>query len=144
MTIKRITDMSEVLKLVPIEVKLRAKEKSEIRTKDLLEFVQKMITNPHFYVIAIYDDAEDKVIGYMVMLAVTANIMNMKCIEIYRVWYDHTYRKSGVRELGWDAVKMIAEAYKIHKVRFTTRKHVKAFEKAWGFEPIATVMERRI
>lgn len=142
MIAKRITDMSEMLKLVPIEVKLRNKEKSETKTKEMLEFVQKMLPNPMFYPVIIYDDTESTILGYMMILVIADKVMDMQAINVLRVWREPHHKE--VNQLILDILKVIADKTNIHKVRMATKGRERAFKKTWGFETKATLMERRI
>jgi hypothetical protein len=145
MIVKRITDISDMMKLVPIEVQLRNKHHSSVKTRDLLEFVEKMLPNQLFYPVVIYEDeTEQKPIGYIVILVIPNKLMDMRCVSVLRVWYDPHYKDQGIVELGWNIMKTICKQHNIDKIRIEVSRGAKAYHKAWGFEPIATVMERRV
>lgn len=141
-TVKRLFDMNEVLQLVPIECRLREKEKTPVRTNEFLAFVQSALQNELFYLVGIYDG--ENIAGYLAALVIPINLMDMKSVNILRVWYDHRYRKTEIRDLGWQIITEIAKIHGVKKVRFEARRGIKAYERTWKFKAISTVMERRI
>lgn len=141
-TVKRLFDMNEVLQLVPIECRLREKEKTPVRTNEFLAFVQSALQNELFYLVGIYDG--ENIAGYLAALVIPINLMDMKSINILRVWYDHKYRKTEIKDLGWQIITEIAKIHGIKKVRIDVRRGIRAYEKTWKFKAISTVMERRI
>jgi len=145
MYIKRTTDIQDIIRLVPIEVKLREKEKSPVKAQELLAFVQSQLTNPLFYPVIVFEDETEKnIMGYIMLLVIPFKIMDMQHVNILRVYYDPKYRKTNIREVGWNIVEEVAKHYGIKKVRIETMRGSKAYERAWGFTPRSTVMERRI
>jgi hypothetical protein len=135
--------MSDALKLVPIEVKLREKEKSQVKTKELLEFVQRMLPNPLFYPIVVYEDeTETNVIAYLVMIVVNDKLMDMQAINVIRAWYEPHHKE--MKETIWSIIQYISKEYNIHKVRLSAKRGQRALNKTWGFIPTATIMERRV
>jgi len=145
MYIKRTTDIQDIIRLVPIEVKLREKEKSPVKAQELLAFVQSQLTNPLFYPVIVFEDETEKnIVGYIMLLVIPFKIMDMQHVNILRVYYDPKYRKTNIREVGWNIVEEVAKHHGIKKVRIETMRGSKAYERAWGFTPRSTVMERRI
>jgi hypothetical protein len=145
MYIKRITQIEDVLRLVPIEVKLREKEKSPVKAQELLTFVQSQLNNPLFYIVCVYEDETEKdIVGYMILFAIPFNLMDMKSVNILRVYYDPKYRHTDIRNIGWQIIEEIAKMNKIKKVRIEVKRGMKAYEKTWKFKQVTTVMERRV
>lgn len=145
MHIKRVTDIEDVLRIVPIEVKLRAKEKTSVKTNELLTFVQSQLTNPLFYFICVFEDETEKdLVGYIVLLAVPYNIMDMKSVNVLRVYYDPKYRHTNIKEIGWKIIEEVGRVNHIKKVRIEASRGVRAYERTWGFKPVRTVLERRL
>ena len=145
MHIKRTNDMNYIIRLVPIEVKLREKEKSPVKAQELLAFVQSQLNNPLFYAVIVYEDETEKdIMGYIMLLVIPFKIMDMQHVNILRVYYDPKYRKTNIREVGWNIVEGVAKHHGIKKVRIEAMRGVKAYEKAWGFKCRSTILERRI
>jgi hypothetical protein len=145
MYIKRTTDMKDIIRLVPIEVKLREKEKSPIRAQELLDYVQSQLNNPLFYAVIVYEDETERVItGYMFLLAITIRIMGMKQVVVIRVWYDHKQDKKVMRDIGMDIIRTVASNHGIKKVKIEVQRGAKVYERIWGFKPVSTVLERRL
>jgi hypothetical protein len=145
MFIKRTTDIQDVIRLVPIEVRLREKEKSPVKAQELLTFVQSQLNNPLFYAVIIYEDETEKdIVGYMIILVIPYKIMDMQHVNILRVWYDPKYRGTEVRKVGWQIVDTIAKQYNIKNVRIEVMRGEKAYQKTWGFKRRSVVMERRV
>ena len=93
MYIKRTTDINDIIRLVPIEVKLREKEKSSVKAQELLTFVQSQLNNPLFYAVIVYEDETEKdIMGYIMLLVIPFKIMDMQHVNILRVYYDPKYR----------------------------------------------------
>jgi hypothetical protein len=139
MTIKRVTEMAEVLKLVPIEIKLREKEKSEVPTKDILAFVQGQLqTNPYFGMWIVED--EDIVLGYVgLFLNVVGGIRDL---HIWRVWHDPHHPE--VMDVLYKTVTDCAKNARARTMKIDITRGAKAYEKKWGFKPVSTIMERRL
>lgn len=145
MYVKRTTDIQDIIRLVPIEVKLREKEKSPVKAQELLAFVQSQLNNPLFYAVIVYEDAtEQKITGYMFLLAITIPIMDMKQVNVLRVWYDHTQDRKQMKEIGMEIIRTVAKNHSIKKVKIEVQRGAKVYERMWGFKPVSTVMERRI
>lgn len=145
MFIKRTTDMNDILRLVPIEVKLREKEKSPVKAQELLAFVQSQLNNPLFYAVIVYEDeTEEKITGYMFLLAITIPIMDMKQVNVLRVWYDHTQDRKQMKDIGMDIIRTVAKNHGIKKVKIEVQRGAKVYERMWGFRQVSTVLERRL
>lgn len=145
MFVKRTNDINDIIRLVPIEVSLREKEKSPVKAQELLAFVQSQLNNPLFYPIIVYEDeTEEKIIGYIFLLAVTIPIMDMKQVNVMRVWYDHKQDRKAMRDLGLNIIREVAHYHGIKKVKIEVQRGAKVYERMWGFKPVSTVMERRI
>ena len=145
MYIKRTTDIQDIIRLVPIEVKLREKEKSPVKAQELLAFVQSQLTNPLFYPVIVFEDETEKnIMGYIMLLVIPFKIMDMQHVNILRVYYDPKYRKTNIKEVGWNIVEEVAKHHGIKKVRIEAMRGVRAYEKAWGFKARSTILERRI
>ncbi len=139
MTIKKVTNISEVLRLVPIEVRLREKEKSDVPVKDILTFIQQQLQiNPYFGIWIVEED--DEVVGYVGLFA---NIVGgTRDVYMWRIWYEP--HRHEVIKILYDIVVAYAEEVKAKKVRIEVTRGVKALERSWGFKPVATIMERRV
>lgn len=145
MHIKRITEIEDVLRIVPIEVKLREKEKAHVKTKELLTFVQGQLTNPLFYLVFVYEDeTEQNLAGYMALLAIPYNLMDMKSISILRVYYDPKYKHTDIKDVLWRIIEEVAKIYHIKKVRGEVSRGAKVFQRKYKFKMIKTVLERRL
>lgn len=145
MYVKRTTDIQDIIRLVPIEVKLREKEKSPVKAQELLAFVQSQLNNPLFYAVIVYEDAtERKITGYMFLLAITIPIMDMKQVNVLRVWYDHTQDRKQMKEIGMEIIRTVAKNHGIKKVKIEVQRGAKVYERMWGFKPVSTVLERRL
>lgn len=145
MFVKRTTDIKDILRVVPIETRLREKAKAETGTNDFLTFVQSQLSNPYFYFLqAFEDETERALVGYIVILVIPIKLMGLQQVNILRVYYDPKYRKTGILDTFWNAVDMIARHHKIKKVRIEVTKHEKAYTRRHNFKKYATVMERRI
>lgn len=145
MYVKRTTDIQDIIRLVPIEVKLREKEKSPVKAQELLAFVQSQLNNPLFYAVIVYEDAtERKITGYMFLLAITIPIMDMKQVNVLRVWYDHTQDRKQMKEIGMEIIRTVAKNHGVKKVKIEVQRGAKVYERMWGFKPVSTVLERRL
>lgn len=145
MFIKRTTDMNDILRLVPIEVRLREKEKSPVKAQELLSFVQSQLNNPLFYAVIVFEDETEKdIMGYIMLLAVPFKLMDMQQINILRVYYDPKYKDTEIKEVGWQIVEAIAKEHGIKRVRIEVMRGEKAYQRTWGFKHRSTVMERRV
>lgn len=145
MFVKRTNDIKDILRLVPIEVKLRERERTPVRAQELLTFVQSQLSNPLFYAVIVYEDeTEQSIAGYIFLLAIPFKLMGMQHINILRVWYDPKYREQGIREIGWQIVEEVAKTHGIKDVRIEVVRGEKAYERTWGFRKKSIVMERRV
>lgn len=145
MFVKRITEMADVLRVVPIEVKLREKEKTGTGTNEFLTFVQSQLLNPFFYFIQVFEDnSESNLVGYIVVLVIPIKIMGLQQVNIMRVYYDPKYRKTGILKTLWNTVDVIAKYHKIKKIRIEVTRGERAIARKHGFKKYATVMERRV
>jgi hypothetical protein len=145
MFIKRTTDIQDVIRLVPIEVRLREKEKSPIKAQELLAFVQSQLNNPLFYAVIVYDDETEKnIMGYIMLLVIPFKLMDMQHVNILRVYYDPKYRNTEIKEVGWQIAEAIAREHGIKKVRIEVKRGEKAYQRTWGFKRKSIVMERRV
>ena len=145
MYVKRTTDMNDILRLVPIEVKLREKEKTSVKTQELLTFVQSQLDNPLFYAILFFtDETEKDIMGYIMLLVIPFKLMDMQHVNILRVYYDPKYRNTEIKEVGWQIAEAIAREHGIKKVRIEVKRGEKAYQRTWGFKRKSIVMERRV
>lgn len=145
MFVKRTTDMNDILRVVPIEVKLREKEKTNVRTKDFLVFVQSQLQNPYFYFIIVFEDKSERdIVGYIALFVITTKIMDMQQVNVMRVYYDPKYRKTNIKKLGWDIVEAVAKEHGIKTVCAEVQRCEKAFMRTFGFKKRSTVLERRV
>jgi hypothetical protein len=145
MFVKRTNDINDIIRLVPIEVSLREKEKSPVKAQELLAFVQSQLNNPLFYAVIVYaDEMERKITGYMFLLAITIPIMDMKQVNVLRVWYDHTQDRKQMKEIGMEIIRTVAKNHGIKKVKIEVQRGAKVYERMWGFKPVSTVLERRL
>jgi hypothetical protein len=78
------------------------------------------------------------------LLAIPFKIMDMQHVNILRVYYDPRYRKTNIREIGWQIAEQVAKNHGIKKVRIEVKRGAKVYERSWGFKPVSTIMERRI
>jgi hypothetical protein len=139
MIVKRVTDIAEVLRIVPIEVKLRQKEKSDIAIKDVLTFVQGQLQSNPYFGIWIVEDGED-VAGYVGLFI---NVIGrQKSLYIWRIWHDP--HRPEVMLMLQDIIAECASNTKTDKIRIEVTRGMKAFNRKWGFKPISTIMERRV
>lgn len=145
MYIKRTTDIQDIIRLVPIEVKLREKEKSPVKAQELLTFVQSQLNNPLFYAVIVFEDETEKdIMGYIFLLVIPYKIMDMQHVNILRVWYDPKYKDTEIKSVGWQIAQTIAKDHGIKKVRIEVMRGEKAYQRTWGFKHRSTVMERRV
>lgn len=137
MTVKRVTDMMDIMQIVPIEVRLREKEQSDVPVKDILTFINAQLQSPYFAAWIVTDN--DIVLGYVFTLI---NAFAQKEMMILRIWYEPHHK---------EAIKMLIEAmtqwvteHKVKKVRIEIKRGLKAFQKKWKFYPVSVIMERRV
>lgn len=146
MFIKRITQIEEVLRIVPIENELREKEGTHIKTQEMLSLINSQLNNPLFYLIYVYEDkTEANLMGYIIFIVIPIKLMDMKSLNILRIYYNHKYYKdSNIQKTGWEIIEHVAKQYDIHKIRIEVSRGVKAYQKKWKFKPMRTVMEREV
>lgn len=139
MTITKVTSMEQVLKLVPIELKLREKEKSDVPVKDMLTFVQYQLqANPYFGVWILEED--DALVGY---IALFANVVGgVRDLHIWRIWHD-PHRPDAMRVLE-DVIRSAVDAVRAKKVKIEVARGEKVYQRKWGFKPVSTILERRV
>jgi hypothetical protein len=136
MIVKRVTDISEVLKIVPIETRLRAKEHSEVPIKDMLTFVNMQLSSSLFAIWMVLDG--EAVAGYACTLInpISRDMM------IWRIWYDQ-HKKEAMKLLE-SAILQWGKEYKTRTLRVEVVRGIRALQKTWGFKPRSVIMERRI
>lgn len=139
MIVKRLTDMADILKLVPIEVRLREKEKTEVPTKDMLTLIQSQLPNPLFGIWGVFNGNE-QVLGYV--SAYVNVIGTTKDMYIWRIWHDPKHKE--VMNILQNILKEFAMATRTKKVKIEVTRGMKAFNKKWGFKPKSIIMEREV
>jgi hypothetical protein len=136
MIVKRVTDMAEVLKIVPIETRLREKEHSQVPVKDILSFVNMQINSPLFAIWMVLDG--ETVRGYACTLINPISHSMM----IWRIWYDQ--HKKEAMTLLKEAILQWGKSYKVKILRIEVIRGLKALQRTWGFNPKSVIMERRV
>lgn len=137
MTVKRVTDMMDIMQIVPIEVRLREKEQSDVPVKDILTFVNAQLLNPYFSIWIATEN--NRVLAYVITLI---NAFNTKEIVILRIWYDH-HNKEAFR-LMVKEMETWAKSNGVQTERIEINRGMKAYIKKWNFNPVSVVMKRRI
>lgn len=138
MIVKQLTDMSDILKLVPIEVALRAKEKTDVPIKDVLTFIQHQLSNPYFGIWGVFDD--DKMLGYV---SAYANIVgSTREVYIWRIWHDPHHNE--VMPVLHNVLKEFGKMTKAKKARIEVTRGMKALERKWGWKPKSVIMELEV
>jgi hypothetical protein len=140
MIVKRITDMADIMNIIPIEVRLRVKEKTNVPVKDILAFLNVQLPNPLFAVWMVAD-GED-IAGYVFTLINTFSSSSNREMMILRIWYDQ-HKKEAIRLLV-EVMREWVKENKIKNVRIEVKKGLRAFQKKWGFKPVSVIMERRV
>lgn len=149
MRIESVTDMTEILKLVPIEMSMAKKEPElgAMPLRDRLLWIDCMLNKKplmtlyDFKVLMVYGD-DEKVIGFMVLSILKSHIKYFDEIRIYRSWYNHKFPKA--RDEVWKLVQDLAKEHKINKIKCEVNRGQKAIERKWDFETISVNMERRV
>lgn len=144
-----VTDLTEILKLVPIEVGIAKKENQRFSMpiKDKLEWImcmvnhEPMILKYEFRVLIVYND-EDQVIGYAIASLTVSKIKYFNQLKVYRIWYDHHYPEA-IKMLD-DEAKRWAKENKVHVMTSEADRRLKAWKRKWKFEPVSVNMERRL
>lgn len=145
MYVKRTNNINDILRVVPIEVKLREKERTKVRTKEFLEFIQMQLMNPLFYFLMIFeDDTEQAIVGYMALVVIPIKLMDLQQVNILRVYYDPKYRETNIKQTLENAVILIARQHRITDIRIEVTGRERAIARSWGFKKRGIVMERRI
>ena len=149
MRLANITDIAEIIKLVPIEVQIAKKESSRgaMPIKDKIEWIRCMvngepiITKHEFRVVGVYND-DSEIIGYAIASLTVSKIKYFNELRVYRIWYDYHYPEA-IQMLQEEA-KRWAKENKVHVMRSEVDRRLKAWKRAWNMEPVSVNMERRI
>lgn len=139
MEIKRTTDIQEVLKCLPFEREVRNKGRDNTRESKALLFIQSQLYNPLFGVWIAYDDNEN-VAGYAI--AVMNLMPGDETLHVIRIYA----KQRDLLDAFWDIARQWAKEFKVKTFSLTAKKgkHVRAFQRRFGFVPVSVNMERRI
>ncbi len=149
MNVSCITDMSEILKLVPMETEIMAKEpkRGAMSIKDKLTWIDAMLNRKQFVtlhdfkVFAWYTD-EDEIAGYIIASITKTKIKYFDELRVYRIWHDPKHPElvdEGVRLLeDW------AKQNKVTVIRSEANRRIRAFHRRFKMEPLSVNMERRL
>ena len=146
--IREITDISEVLKIVPIEVELRKKEPKagSMSLRDSITWIEAALSGKPIYqayafkVYFFYND--DELVGYTILSITKSVIKHFDEIRIYRVWHkDHDCVAKWFELIEW-----LGGEYGIKKIRFEANipELEKHFRKKYGFRSVSINMEGEI
>jgi len=144
-------DMTDILKLVPIEMNMLKKHhsKNAMDIKDRLLWIdcilngKKMTTHYEFKVLMVYaDENKEKVLGFIIFSIMKSNIKYLNEIRIFRAWYDHGFPE--IKDTVWTMLENIAKEFKIHKIVFEASRGIKAFVRTWKMKPVSVILERKV
>lgn len=140
MRIIETRDINEVLKCLPMEVKIRNKGRDVTAIKDTLSLLKTAFEiNPYMRFFMAFPDDSDELIGYLVLIIHPEK--ELKIIHLYRIWYDG---KKEVLNQFIEIIKYLAKEFKCKRLTIEVFKNEKALERKWGFKKSSVIMERRI
>jgi len=130
-------DISDFLKLIPMEMEIRNKGRDIMPIKDMITFVQRQLEdNPNFHILIAYDD--ERIVGY------AAFYINpqpeFRQFHLYRIWTDPK-RPDALKELD-ETRKQIMKHLKLKSFTIEVYKNVHALERK-GFYVKSYIMEQR-
>ena len=136
MRIERIYEISEILKCLPFEREIRKKGRDSSRESDMILFVKSQLENPMFGFWMAYDN-NNNIIGYIsAMISLMPGMERLHLLRIYA-------KQKGLFKQFEDILKEWAKQYKIKIAQMTAKKHIKFFQKKYGYNPVSVNLERR-
>ena len=147
METRQITDMQEIMKLLPIEQEIMKKEPEtgKMSLRDKLLWLDCLVNKKPFVefndggIMGWYDG--DKLIGYMILSATKAKIKYFDTLRIYRVWHDPNYDISNEME---NYMVSLAKSLKIHSITSEANRRIRAFQRKYQMQPVSVNMERKV
>ena len=136
MRIERIYDIAEILKCLPFEREIRKKGRDSSRESDMILFVKSQLESPLFGFWMAYDD-NNNIIGYF--SAIISLIPGMERFHLLRIYAKQKELFKQFENIGKEWMKQ----YKIKIAQMTTKKHIKVFQKKYGYIPVSVNLERR-
>ncbi len=137
MRIERTTDIQEVMKCLPFENEIRRKHRDSTKISDMILFISDMLDNPMFGMWIAYDD-EDLILGYIISMIVL--VPGMQRLHILRM----NAKTKTLRIEFENILRKWAKEYNVKIAIMTTKTHIKALKRGFGFVPVSVNMERRI
>ena len=146
MEARKITDMQEIMKLLPIEQAIMAREPEagKMPLRDKLLWLDCLVNKKPFAetdggVMAWYDG--DKVVGYMILSCTKSKIKYFDAIHVYRVWHDPDYDIANEVE---EYLIGLAKNMKVHTIRSEANRRLRAFQRKYHMQPISVNLERKV
>jgi N-acetylglutamate synthase-like GNAT family acetyltransferase len=148
MEIREVTDIGEIMKIVPIEVELLRGETIGMSLRDKLTWIdgelngKQLYTKYEFKVFMIYEG--EKLVGYAIAALTKSKIKYLSEIRIYRVW--HEKKNKEIAELFMKRIEEWARENKIDKIRSEADKPSmkRLLKSKYGFKVISTNMEKEV
>ena len=147
MEIREVTDINEIMQIIPLEIDTMKDEPQGMPLRDRLTWIEgelngkQIYTKYEFKVFMIY---ENKLIGYAVAALSKAKIKYFSEIRIFRVWHDNSNPEIGKKFM--DFIHNWAKENKINKIRIEVNKPnlERLFRMKYGFKTISTNMEKEV
>ena len=144
---RQITDMQEIMKLLPIEQAIMEKEPEagKMQLRDKLLWLDCLVNKKPFIefndggVMGWYDG--EKIVGYMIISITKAKIKYFDCLRVYRIWHDPHYDISKEME---DYLLGVAKKMKVHSITSEANRRLRAFQRKYQMQPISVNMERKV
>ena len=144
---RQITDMQEIMKLLPIEQEIMKKEPEagKMSLRDKLLWLDCLVNKKPFVefndggIMGWYDG--EKLIGYMILSATKGKIKYFDTLRIYRVWHDPNYDIANEME---NYMVSLAKSLKIHSITSEANRRIRAFQRKYQMQPVSVNMERKV
>ena len=141
--VRQVTNMEQVMQVVPIEVTLKNNKIINTNAKDFLLFVQNFVLPNPLFRFWIATDDTNKVVGYSIAFMSPTKIFEMDYVSILRIWTC----KRGVIERLESVLAEWCRENKITRQQLNMTKDIKAMKavkRKFKFIPVSVNFERRI
>lgn len=136
MRIERTNDIAEIFKCLPFEREIRKKGRDSTRESDMILFVKSQLENPLFGFWMAYDDSNN-IVGYI--SAIITLMPGMERLHLLRIYA----KQKNLFQQFENILKDWAKQYKVKIAQMTTKKHIKVFQRKYGYVPVSINLERR-
>jgi len=148
MEAREITDISELLKIVPIEIGIMKKEPKHgsMSLRDKITWLEAGMNNKsihsHYEFKIYFMEKDGELVGFVILSVLKSVIKYFDEIRVYRVWQ----KDPEVADCFWKVVKELGEKYKIKKIKFEVNRPAmeRLCRKKYNMRSVSINMEGKI